>query len=154
MSVSRTPLSEYPGYTEYLASPAWAALRHCKLGESGHRCEGCGDSERLEVHHLSYDRFGKERVQDLMVLCHLCHAREHGRTPSVGPIAGLTADDHVRRGTGPDLLRGQENVLRAIEIEELARRSDGLADAIKSATAARQVRRAARSLRAAARFLA
>lgn len=76
------------GYEIYMASPEWAALRKIKLQETGHRCQGCGDDERLEVHHLSYARFGHERLEELMVLCHLCHAHEHGREPNVGAIAG------------------------------------------------------------------
>lgn len=90
-------------YQAYLQSPEWAARRQQKLAETGYRCQGCSDDERLEVHHLTYDRVGHERPQDLMVLCHLCHAREHGRAPRVGPIAGPTVEEltaRVRQGEG------------------------------------------------------
>lgn len=89
-SVCPRMLSNYPGYQKYLDSPEWAERRKYKLEQTGHRCQGCGDDERLEVHHLSYQRFGHERPEELMVLCHLCHMHEHGRTPNIGPIAGRT----------------------------------------------------------------
>lgn len=78
------------GYKLYMASPEWHDLRKQKLQQVGYRCQGCGSDERLQAHHLTYERFGHERLTDLMVLCHLCHAREHGLTPDVGPVAGLT----------------------------------------------------------------
>jgi len=39
-------------------------------------CQRCGfGSTNLEVHHLNYDRFGKERMTDLIVLCKQCHEK-------------------------------------------------------------------------------
>lgn len=78
------------GYRLYMASPEWYAIRKRKLQETGYRCQGCSSNERLQVHHLTYERFGHERDTDLMVLCHICHAAEHGFAPDVGPIAGPT----------------------------------------------------------------
>ncbi len=71
----------------------------------GPRCQACGGAERLEVHHLTYERLGYERLTDLMVLCHACHAEAHGQIPALGgPVTGLTVEDHVRRGMSPELL--------------------------------------------------
>jgi len=37
-------------------------------------CERCvKKSEALEVHHLTYERFGHELDSDLQALCHPCH---------------------------------------------------------------------------------
>ncbi len=45
-----------------------------KKKEIGKKCERCGySSARLEVHHLTYERFGRERLGDLRVLCKTCH---------------------------------------------------------------------------------
>lgn len=46
------------------------------------RCEKCGKrgSRRnweLHVHHLTYERYGHELVDDLIVLCLECHGQEH-----------------------------------------------------------------------------
>jgi hypothetical protein len=85
------------GYRMYMASSEWKGIRKRKLQQVGYRCQGCSSDERLEVHHLSYARFGYEHLNDLQVLCHLCHAREHGRTPDVGPIAGPTVAELSKR---------------------------------------------------------
>ena len=41
---------------------------------AGHKCAKCGQtSATLEVHHLTYERFGRESEADLIVLCKVCH---------------------------------------------------------------------------------
>ena len=95
-------------YNAYISnSPEWAAKRKQKLQQVGYRCQGCGSDERLEVHHLTYERFGHERLEDLQVLCHLCHMREHGMPPDAGPIAGPTAADFAQRVLDPGTIRKQ-----------------------------------------------
>lgn len=67
-------------YNRFMASDEWKHIRGLKLDLASHRCEKCGDTERLEVHHLTYDRFGgDELLTDLQVLCHPCHETVHGR---------------------------------------------------------------------------
>lgn len=63
-------------YLDYIASAQWKRIRDAKIAEVGGVCERCGISrfsERLEVHHLHYKTFKKERLEDLQVLCHKCH---------------------------------------------------------------------------------
>lgn len=44
----------------------------------GRKCRLCGDrSNNLEVHHLTYERFTRELQEDLITLCHSCHALVH-----------------------------------------------------------------------------
>jgi len=57
----------------YLRSPHWRARRSQAIGRAGGRCERCGAGGRLEVHHLTYKRLGRERDRDLRALCHRCH---------------------------------------------------------------------------------
>ncbi len=67
-------------YKRYMRSDAWAAIRDVKLACAAHKCERCGKRARLDVHHLTYDRFGgDERMTDLQVLCRPCHNKAHGR---------------------------------------------------------------------------
>jgi hypothetical protein len=141
------------GYKLYMASPEWRAKRKQKLQQVGYRCQGCGSDERLQAHHLTYERFGHERLTDLQVLCHLCHAREHGRSPDVGPIAGLTTKDHVRRGVGPALLRSQRDVVDAVAIEKMATEVEAFAGTMGNMRARKKVQLAVRCLEAAARHL-
>lgn len=63
----------------YYASPEWVTRRRDRLALDGHHCQlgqllgwAC-DETRLEVHHLTYDRFGHEEMDDLITLCEACH---------------------------------------------------------------------------------
>lgn len=61
----------------YYRSEAWKK----KAGEAKERvgkCQLCASTTRLEVHHNTYDRVGKEGPYDLVVLCHECHRKYHG----------------------------------------------------------------------------
>ncbi len=92
-------------------SPAWRERRKEKLAEVGYRCQGCDEDERLEVHHLTYERLGREPMRDLMVLCRLCHAREHNRTPNVGPIAGPSLAEIQHKAREDDKLRRRQELI-------------------------------------------
>lgn len=80
-------------YEQYLKTGHWKARREKALRLAGRRCQECGSAERLEVHHLSYDRLFQERDGDLIVLCRRCHGRRHNHFSEVDlmhkPEAGL-----------------------------------------------------------------
>ena len=59
-------------------SPVWYAKRKWALERAGYKCEQCGNTYNLSVHHLNYNNLGKEHPEDLKVLCKTCHEREHG----------------------------------------------------------------------------
>jgi HNH endonuclease len=74
-------LREMP-YREYLKTSHWQILRNKKLRLAENRCEDCGSAKDLQVHHLTYERRGEEDLDDLKVLCAVCHEKVHaGRTP-------------------------------------------------------------------------
>ncbi len=62
-----------PSYHAYLASEDWQRMRKAVLRRAGYRCERCGAAKPLDVHHLSYERFGHEDMTDLRALCRDCH---------------------------------------------------------------------------------
>jgi len=64
-------------YEEHLASPAWQELRQQVIERQDGRCR-CG-AFGTDVHHLTYQRLGDERLDDLELLCRPCHQEEHGR---------------------------------------------------------------------------
>ena len=65
-------------YRAYLKSPRWEYIKeHIHLVRDG-RCERCGSTERLEVHHKHYRTVFHEGANDLELLCHICHRKEHG----------------------------------------------------------------------------
>ena len=69
-----------PEYQKYLRSEHWQKIRSERLKIDDFKCQKCGRPFDLQVHHLTYDRIGKEDINDLITLCKNCHARvEEGK---------------------------------------------------------------------------
>jgi restriction endonuclease Mrr len=65
-------------HQQYLRTPEWRKTRASALQRASHRCSlDRTHTDRLEVHHNSYDRVGDELPSDLIVLCHACHQLHH-----------------------------------------------------------------------------
>ncbi len=64
-------------YSDYLNTEEWKSTRDKKLQSVKCRCEMCGSTGPLQVHHLNYCRLGQEKLNDLRVLCSKCHALSH-----------------------------------------------------------------------------
>jgi len=61
-------------YRRHIRSPQWRALKQRLLRERGMRCQRCGTpADQLVLHHTTYERLGKERDEDLMLVCRPCH---------------------------------------------------------------------------------
>jgi 5-methylcytosine-specific restriction endonuclease McrA len=77
-----TPLETWEQkYKEHLSSKYWKDLSKRAFARAGDKCENpkCGLSKytrKLSVHHLSYDNFGHELLEDVVVLCKPCHDKE------------------------------------------------------------------------------
>lgn len=68
-------------YRDYLLTEEWLETRNRKLKQAHFSCQLCGSGGLLNVHHRTYDRRGYEDMADLIVLCHPCHAKFHGKLP-------------------------------------------------------------------------
>lgn len=64
-------------YQEYLDSFEWQTTKERILLKRGKRCQVCGSQEEIHIHHLTYERLGCEKDEDLMVLCEPCHTKEY-----------------------------------------------------------------------------
>jgi 5-methylcytosine-specific restriction endonuclease McrA len=43
------------------------------------RCQFCGSTENLQVHHLTFrSHMGSDSEQNLITLCAICHSIQHG----------------------------------------------------------------------------
>lgn len=74
-------LSQLP-YCEYLHTQHWRTTRARALLRADGICKRChATGRRLDVHHLTYKRLGREAEADLWVLCDRCHAAEHDVHP-------------------------------------------------------------------------
>lgn len=61
-------------YQKYLQTAHWQNIRK-RLGHS--RCHCCSGNNRVQIHHVNYERLYAERDEDLRVLCKFCHAWVH-----------------------------------------------------------------------------
>ena len=64
-------------YKKYLRSPEWKKKKLALFKKRGYKCERCGRTKKLHVHHLHYRTIYKERQKDLKILCAKCHKRAH-----------------------------------------------------------------------------
>lgn len=60
---------------DYYKSEEWAKIRIFALHRAKHRCQRCGASGVLQVHHSTYSNLYNEKPEDLEVLCKKCHKK-------------------------------------------------------------------------------
>ena len=61
-----------------LNSDSYRKLRTDVLERDGWRCQNCGTSERLQVHHIrSRSALGDDAAENLITLCADCHRQFH-----------------------------------------------------------------------------
>lgn len=67
----------YRSYGSYLGSDHWKNIRRSySLAWPDCRCLGCGSSD-YSLHHICYDRLGREFLYDMIPLCQTCHDLVH-----------------------------------------------------------------------------
>lgn len=64
---------------KYMASREWYAKRNAVIERGGGNCERCRRLPGVHVHHLTYERMGCERLDDLQLLCNPCHEFLHAK---------------------------------------------------------------------------
>jgi len=68
----------FTDYKHYLRSSAWAGVKARHRQEYGERCGLCDvDEGLLPLHHMTYERVGRELLSDLVLLCGSCHQTVH-----------------------------------------------------------------------------
>ena len=71
-------------YNEYIKSSGWMAKAQAAKQRAGQKCQLCGAKRKdvqLDTHHNTYQRLGREKNTDLLVLCHPCHMRHEDKLP-------------------------------------------------------------------------
>lgn len=64
----------YTTYTAYLRGDHWKVFVASNLGTN---CFCCRKDRNLQLHHITYERFGRELPQDVITLCGGCHRAVH-----------------------------------------------------------------------------
>jgi hypothetical protein len=63
---------------DYYKSEAWINLKESRKRMDGYRCQKCGATTDLQVHHIrSRSRQGADTIGNLQTLCETCHADLH-----------------------------------------------------------------------------
>ncbi len=79
-------------------SPRWARIRLRALEKCGYRCVLCNLTWKLDCHHRSYEwcnRGPEDReLEDVWVLCGICHPVFHGKKPKKGFESELVTQLH------------------------------------------------------------
>lgn len=81
----------YTSYGAYLRSDHWLELRRRHRASKLYHgcCDGClSTARRLNLHHRTYKRLGREWLMDLVWLCDSCHQAAH-RLDQANPKRGL-----------------------------------------------------------------
>jgi Restriction endonuclease len=66
-------------YQKYINSKQWVAKRKQVFQRDNYECQKCKSKEELRAHHLTYEHFGDEPLEDLITLCNPCHNEIHYR---------------------------------------------------------------------------
>mgnify|MGYP001616194188 CR=1 FL=1 len=64
-------------YLAYISSREWLRRKAGFFAFYRRQCRSCGSRELIDLHHLTYERFGRERRGDLIPLCRGCHDEAH-----------------------------------------------------------------------------
>lgn len=90
---SNKPKEQIPQkYSEYIQSKFWIKRREKFLREKGSVCRACSSTINIQVHHVVYGGFGREKDEDLIALCELCHIEFHEIYGANGNMKKDTAD--------------------------------------------------------------
>jgi hypothetical protein len=74
------------------------------LRRDGWKCQLCGVTINLEVHHIqSRSDLGSDVVDNLITLCALCHSRQHNQTA----LSGEMAEEDSQRAIGSKMTTEQ-----------------------------------------------
>jgi len=97
-------------YIDYLVSPEWLFRRQKLFKQRGKRCEACGTTRRVEIHHLTYAAIGHELDEHLVILCRDCHQKRHTgkrgfESHATEPHAPAGRASRIARERGSEILR-------------------------------------------------
>jgi hypothetical protein len=66
-------------YPEYLQTPHWIGISKRIKERDSYSCVLCNSKDRIEAHHRTYQRLGRELDTDLHTLCRKCHSKFHDK---------------------------------------------------------------------------
>lgn len=77
-------------YAEYLRSPEWRAIKaKARKRPNFRKCYVCGSTERIDLHHMSYNTVGTTDLRNIRVLCRAHHEEVHAYARATGKSVRL-----------------------------------------------------------------
>lgn len=67
------PQKDEDKYQAYIGSSKWRSKAERVKKRDNYQCQTCLETERLEVHHKTYEHLYHEPLKDLITLCVSCH---------------------------------------------------------------------------------
>jgi hypothetical protein len=113
-------------YDKYIKSEFWQTKRIKALKRAGNKCQVCNGSNKLEVHHRTYERLGNENKKDLTVLCFDCHEKFHSEKTQILKKEIKQIDDdilfsetslkrYVYLDANPKIIQGAKNYITELK---------------------------------------
>lgn len=100
------------GYEKYIKSAQWTNISNLMKRQAKYLCAHCKrPSPTLETHHLNYDRFGHERMSDLVVLCVPCHKEADAKRVADRQARGELARHKLAYDTYMTKKHGEDYIL-------------------------------------------
>lgn len=85
-----------------------------RLGIKEEKCEVCGYTDSLELHHINGDNCDN-RIENLQILCPNCHAK-------IDTFRGLNIKSKKKHLTPDDYIISEEEHAKHLEEKKIARR--------------------------------
>ncbi|MBN1813980.1 MAG: HNH endonuclease [Anaerolineae bacterium] len=101
-------------YNEYIKSDVWRQVAGAAIERAGRRCQRCGATHDLSVHHLTYERLGHELPSDLEVLCSVCH----NKADIIRESKARSRQDQARFEAWAEKVYGYDWYMREFEARE------------------------------------
>lgn len=87
-----------PSYEDYISSRGWEIRRADYFAGHPRKCQACGSTVQIQLHHKTYARMGRELDSDLVALCQKCHSEVHERHRKQGGNLADVTDQFVKKG--------------------------------------------------------
>jgi hypothetical protein len=113
------PMNPIPAvnYAEYILSPEWRIVCRVALAVAHDQCQLCHSADRLNVHHKSYRNLGHETLDDVIVLCEICHERHHkiiGNIHTLNLSVPIFGDERARKIKAAELRQDYPELFRLL----------------------------------------
>ena len=105
-------------YDKYLKSTEWQVRRELIKSRDHYKCRLCHSTDKIKVHHATYENQGNERDIDLVTLCSSCHSTFHGcshEDVQVRSTRRLRRPPRPRRPPPPQEAPRQDEVVKLLK---------------------------------------